>query len=221
MRLWGFLSYFCPLVLECLGVKSGMSFLLRKPCKTGSTWSITASPQRMSFLGMSNWGGCFSMALGAGVVRGPNVNWPLPPGRFLQGSISCCVVSNSLTRDSLCDAEVRAVVASRSCWPPQQVVVLVYSVSLWLSPWELVPPFIMLGTLLLSQRGTYSNEMNLAGMGRPSTVLRAMTPFPEGCTLILAFFLPGSDARRRVRGAGRWAWGVFTRLQPGKHTSDM
>lgn len=115
MRLWGFLSCFCPLVLECLGVKSGMSFLLRKPCKTGSTWSITASPQRMSFLGMSNWGGCFSMALGAGVVRGPNVNWPLPPGRFLQGSISCCVVSNSLTRDSLCDAEVRAVVASR-CW---------------------------------------------------------------------------------------------------------
>lgn len=26
----------------------------------------------------------------------------------------------------------------------------------------------------------------------------------EGCTLILAFSLPGSNARRRVIGAGRW-----------------
>lgn len=63
----------------------------------------------------------------------------------------------------------------------------------------------MLGTSLLPQSGTYSNEMNLAEVGRHSTLLRAMTPFPEGYTLIfLAFSLPGSDARRGVREAGRW-----------------
>lgn len=62
----------------------------------------------------------------------------------------------------------------------------------------------MLETSLLPQRGTYSNEMDLAGGDRHSTLLRAMTPFPEGCTLILAFSLPGNDARRRVIEAGRW-----------------
>lgn len=65
------------------------------------------SSKQMSFLSMSNWGRCFSMALGAGAVRGLYVSWPLPPWHFLQGSINCCVVSNSLTRDSLCDAEQR------------------------------------------------------------------------------------------------------------------
>lgn len=102
------------------------------------------------------------------------------------------------------------------CWPPQQMVVLVCSASLGLSCWELVPHFVILGTSLLPQGGSYGNEMDLAGVGRHSTLLMTTTPFPEGCTLILAFSLPGSNARRRVRGAGRWVWGVV----PGCRQAD-
>lgn len=66
------------------------------------------------------------------------------------------------------------------------------------------------------REGPTAMRWSWLGWAGTGTLLRAMTPFPEGYTLILAFSLPGSDARRRVRGAGRWVWGVV----PGCSQAD-
>lgn len=211
-----------------------MSFLLRKPCKTDRTCSITVSPAEGSSEWMRNWGRCFSMALGAGAVSGPYVSWPCLLGISFRGQFAAVLFPAAwqetayvmLSRGSESCSGI--LLLTVSCWSPQQVVVLVCSVSnkhhhfpLCLSRWELVAHFIVLETSLLSQAGTYSTEMDLAGVGRHSTLLRAVAPFSEGCTLLFAFSLPGSDARRRVRGAGRWVWGVFTGLQPHRHAPGV
>lgn len=132
-----------------------MSFLLRKPCKTDRTCSITVSPAEGSSEWMRNWGRCFSMALGAGAVSGPYVSWPCLLGIFFRGQFAAVLFPAAwqetayvmLSRGSESCSGI--LLLTVSCWSPQQVVVLVCSVSnkhhhfpLCLSCWELVAQLI-------------------------------------------------------------------------------
>lgn len=175
-----------------------MCFLLRKPCKTSRTWSITSLslicslPSRWASWAWVTGVGAFPWHLVQVQLEGCMWAGPCLLGISFRDQLTAVLFPTAwqetvyvmLSRGSESCSGIPLL--TMSCWPPQQVV-FVCSVSLWLSRWELVPHFIVLGTSLLPQGGAYSNEMHLAGVGRHSTLLRAMTPFPEGCTLILAF----------------------------------
>lgn len=190
------------------------------------------SSEQMSFLSRSNWGWCFPWHLVQVWLEG-RMSWPCLLGISFRDQLAA-VLFPAAWQETVCvmltwggESCSGFPLLTVSCWPPQQVVVLVCSISLWLSRWELVLCFTMLGTSLLPQSGTYSNEMNLAGVGRHSTLLRAMTPFPEGYTLIFFSFFPAwewcQEGGERSWEVGvrsvHWAAARQSTLQACKHGS--
>lgn len=76
--------------------------------------------------------------------------------------------------------------------------------------WELVPCFFALGALSLPW--PWGGSSWVRQKERTSRVLVSCWgrwfPFPEGCALILAFFLSGSNAGRCLRNWERWVRSV-------------